>query len=1174
MIEDGLAPTTVQRELPLARGARERYGYQESLSTGAPNRSALGAARRLARSMAARLGPDDPRSPGARELQAMALIHEGMHRFIEARAGGRGGGLLGHVLGRLRTESGSEALDEALRAYLASFPPAAVLRDEVGIDEYLVDQSDGRPHRQLLIEELLLLWLANRNPAFNRHGELFDERPVASASQYARIVEAMRRHLAPRDAVGDDLVSLLRAPAVAAPGSLAGQLSYIREHWPEARGLVDAAALDLQRLAAEERGATDAQDTADPADVDDDIAPATPAFGIGGPGATDSEALHRFAGLETESERYSPDGAWMPRTVIVAKSTYVWLDQLSRRYERPIRALDAVPDEELDALASQGMTGLWLIGVWERSVASRLIKQRLGNPEAVASAYSLMDYRISEDLGGEDAFASLRSRAMARGIRLACDMVPNHMGIDSRWVVEHPDFFISRPDSPFDAYSFDGPNLSGDERVGIYLEDHYDDASDAAVVFRRVDRWSGEERFVYHGNDGTGMPWNDTAQLDFVRPEVREAVIHTILAVARRAPIIRFDAAMTLARRHVQRLWYPIPGSGESIPSRALSAMDPREFATRMPHEFWREVVDRVAQEAPDTLLMAEAFWLMEGYFVRSLGMHRVYNSAFMHMLRDEDNAGYRTVLRNTLAFDPGILKRYVNFMTNPDERTAVDQFGNGDKYLGVATLMATLPGLPMFGHGQVEGFAERYGMEFRRARLDEAPDTALVHRHEREIFPLLHQRALFSEARDFALYDLVSEGGSVEEDVYAYTNTDGARRSLVVFQNRSVEARGRIHRSVPMSRPTTDGRTEVVASLGEALGLPAQAGAWVVLRDLRSGREWLRACLAIHEQGLDLELAAYDCRVYLDPLIMWDDGSGDLGRLAARLGGRSVADVAQALHELIDAPVREAIEQLIDGGAYRRIAGAALARDESAAEAMLAAEGKRAADVCDRLARTAGGSHAQVVPAMLDRLRALTSLVRSGRRAGAGPGRRRLAEWLATDRARWAVVLGWVHADALHALAEGHGSGDGWMNRRGVDQALAAAARELGLDEEDAWRAVEMTGALVATPMARSDDADAAQDAPPTHGHEVRPFPPEWFESDAVRTATHWHRWEKAVYVEREAFEGFLDAIAARELTLLAAAGEDDAALDVVIERTCTWRDVAAAAGWRVTMATGQEDG
>ena len=89
---------------------------------------------------------------------------------------------------------------------------------------------------------------------------------------------------------------------------------------------------------------------------------------------------------------------------------------------------------------------------------------------------------------------------------------------------------------------------------------------------------------------------------------------------------------------------------------------------------------------------------MMEGYFVRTLGMHRVYNSAFMHMLRDEDNSGYRGAIKSVLEYSPAILERYVNFMNNPDEETAVEQFGKGDKYFGIATLMATLPGLPMFG--------------------------------------------------------------------------------------------------------------------------------------------------------------------------------------------------------------------------------------------------------------------------------------------------------------------------------------------------------------------------------------------------------------------------------------------------------------------------------------------
>jgi len=183
--------------------------------------------------------------------------------------------------------------------------------------------------------------------------------------------------------------------------------------------------------------------------------------------------------------------------------------------------------------------------LWERSPASMRIKQKMGNPDAVASAYSLMDYQIAGLLGGWQALDNLRLRAWNRGIRLSADMVPNHMGIDSTWVMEHPDWFLSLAYPPFPNYTFNGENLSSRDQVGIYLEDHYYEKSDAAVVFKRVEHGSGRVQYIYHGNDGTSMPWNDTAQLDYLKSEVREAVIQTILHVARNFPIIRFDAAMT-----------------------------------------------------------------------------------------------------------------------------------------------------------------------------------------------------------------------------------------------------------------------------------------------------------------------------------------------------------------------------------------------------------------------------------------------------------------------------------------------------------------------------------------------------------------------------------------------------------------------------------------------------
>ncbi|MEW5942118.1 MAG: alpha-amylase family glycosyl hydrolase, partial [Chloroflexota bacterium] len=549
-------------------------------------------------------------------------------------------------------------------------------------------------------------------------------------------------------------------------------------------------------------------------------------------------------------------------------NAYVWLDQLSKKYQRNISTLDQVPDEELDTLAHRGFTGLWLIGLWERSRASQTMKQRMGQQDAVASAYSLNSYDIANDLGGWGALENLRWRAWGRGIRLSADMVPNHMGIDSNWVVEHPDWFLSVDQPPYPSYTFNSENLSDDSRVGIFLEDHYYNHSDAAVVFKLHHHQTNGTRYIYHGNDGTSFPWNDTAQLNYLKAEVREAVIQTILHVARNFPIIRFDAAMTLAKKHIQRLWFPEPGAGGAIPSRAERGLTRSEFEAAMPEEFWREVVDRVAAEVPDTLLLAEAFWLMEGYFVRTLGMHRVYNSAFMHMLRDEDNAKYRMAIKNTLEFDPRILQRYVNFMNNPDEKTAVEQFGKADKYFGVCVLLSTLPGLPMFGHGQVEGFHEKYGMEYRRAKWDETPDEGFVRYHEQIISPLLHRRRVFAGVENFMLYDLFTPDGYVDENVFAYSNGFGngweadkrmEERGLVIYHNKFADTRGWIR----MSAAYLENGQSRQKSLAEGLGLPSDG--YVIFRDGITNLEYIRSCRELGEKGLYVELGAYKCHTLLD---------------------------------------------------------------------------------------------------------------------------------------------------------------------------------------------------------------------------------------------------------------------------------------------------------------------
>jgi glycosidase len=894
----------------VSRDARDEYRFDEGLFSvhGDAVFADPLAARRFAQRMVAAGGSRPDRPIQAGDIDAMGLIHEVQHLAVARSAARLGDRPFADVLESLATTLQPDRLDETLGLFEHTFPSQPVYSGDITAREHLDADTDGIPNREASLEELLLLWVANQNPAFMGYQELFDDRTLEATSDYDTVVERLRQAFARRgqsDPGGEDLVERLLTPGRVAPGSLTEQLRWIRDNWPDVVGsdLMARLTLTLDVLQEEEEAARRRW------------------FGGAGDGGGDGggATFGGFARTGEEPEGFSQDRDWMPEVVLMAKSTYVWLDQLSRRYGREIRTLDAIPDEELDMLARRGISGLWLIGLWERSAASERIKRWRGNADAVASAYSLDDYKIAADLGGDQAHANLRDRAAARGIRLASDMVPNHMGIDSRWVIDHPDRFLSVPEPPFPAYTFEGANLAEDDRVEIRLEDHYWSDSDAAVVFERRDRATGDVRYVYHGNDGTSFPWNDTAQLDYLQASVREAVIQTILEVARRFPVIRFDAAMVLAKRHIQRLWWPEPGHAGGIPSRSAFAMSKAAFDAAMPNEFWREVVDRVAAEAPDTLLLAEAFWMMEGYFVRTLGMHRVYNSAFMHLLRDEDNAGYRKVIRDTLEFDPEILKRYVNFLTNPDEETAVEQFGTGDKYFGVATLLATMPGLPMIGHGQIEGFGEKYGMEFRRARLDEQPNEGLVARWEADIVPLLHERWRYAEAADFRVYDVMTDGGDVAEDVFAYSNGRGAERSLVVYHNKFGSTSGWIRESVPFAVKAADGQKSLTSStIAEALevaGGGTGAGSHLAFREARSGLEFLRPIDEVRSRGLFVELDAYRCLVFGGFRVVGDSADAPWSRLAASIAGRGVSSLDEALSELRLAPVHAAVAALLAPG-------------------------------------------------------------------------------------------------------------------------------------------------------------------------------------------------------------------------------------------------------------------
>jgi len=841
---------------------------------------------------------DGRRAARAGEVMALMLLHEIYRHLMAVYTRVHHPGIITMGLDHIRSALGAATSDGVMTGFVDYYPPREALERTLTPASYLAESRFGHPNTERTLLEMILVRIDHENPALVVYRPLFDDAPLNARVPLADFLDMLDRWFAsqpPMPETGMTLLEMLREPFRRHPDSLEGQLEFIMNRW---RALLPPDLvtrwLVIQGVIREEE-----------------------MFRGLGPGPT-----HAYAFSPTdyaEPEAFTEDRDWMPNVVLMAKLAYVWLDQLSRQYGMRLSHLNDIPDAELDRLARWGINGLWLIGVWERSQASENIKHRMGNVEAAASAYSLYDYTIAQDLGGEAALQDLAYRAGKRGIRLAGDMVPNHMGIYSKWMVEHPERFLQLDYSPFPSYNFSGPDLSLDGRVGLFLEEGYWTHRDAAVVFKRVDNRTGESAYIYHGNDGTSMPWNDTAQLNFMLEDTREAVIQTIIQVARRFPIIRFDAAMTLAKKHYQRLWFPKPGDGGAIPSRAAFGMDRNAFDREFPVEFWREVVDRIAREAPNTLLLAEAFWLMEGYFVRTLGMHRVYNSAFMNMLKMEDNSKYRQTIKNVLEFSPEVLQRFVNFMNNPDEDTAEAQFGKGDKYFGVAVLLVTMPGLPMLGHGQVEGFTEKYGMEYRRAYKDEQPDQGFIERHEREVFPLMRKRYLFSNARNFALFDFVTPDGGVDENVFAYSNRAGSEHALILYNNAYSQTRGVLHTSTAINVGRGDEKMLVRRTLGESMGLDTDPRAYVVWCDERTKLEYLHHCETLTQKGLHLELNAYEYKTFVF-VRQLSDTDGSWGRLHGMLGGAGVPSVQEAYLEMHLAPVLEPFREFMKPEMFREV--------------------------------------------------------------------------------------------------------------------------------------------------------------------------------------------------------------------------------------------------------------
>ena len=232
-------------EFHVSRAVREKYGIDELLFGYSGNVvfANVGASRQMAKRINdVREAAGDERTINAGALFAMGLIDELSHAMVAKYRKEVDPAVLKDALGWFATNAEPKEVERLLLEFTERFPNVAVFRGEQTAAEWLrgamEETEDGLSNREVATEELLLLWLANINPAFVPFRELFDDTELKRETAYSTVITEFGEYIETRPAFGElgTLLEALRAPMLASPDSLMGQLAYIRENWVEQLG--------------------------------------------------------------------------------------------------------------------------------------------------------------------------------------------------------------------------------------------------------------------------------------------------------------------------------------------------------------------------------------------------------------------------------------------------------------------------------------------------------------------------------------------------------------------------------------------------------------------------------------------------------------------------------------------------------------------------------------------------------------------------------------------------------------------------------------------------------------------------------------------------------------------------------------------------------------------------
>jgi hypothetical protein len=378
---------------------------------------------------------------------------------------------------------------------------------------------------------------------------------------------------------------------------------------------------------------------------------------------------------------------WVMHPMLYEINTRCWLRDLSDACGREV-TLATVPEAEFARWQERGFTHIWLMGVWAtgpkvRAAALREPGLRQAYDEVLpgwraadvgGSPYAIADYQVPRALGGEPGLARFRQTLHARGLQLVLDFVPNHVGLDHRWLRERPELFVQSP---------------------------------VAAPGTFAQETAGGVRWLAHGKDPFFPPWTDTAQLDYRRPGTRAAMKELLLSVAARCDGVRCDMAMLLLNEVFGRTWASFP----------LAAETPSQ-------EFWADAIPAVKRRHPEFLFLAEVYWDLEAR-MQALGFDYTYDKRLYDELFWRNGPGAQ---RRLLAQSPEFIAASAHFLENHDEPRIAGRLAPAE-HRGAALVILGLPGMRFLHEGQLTGARLKLPVQLaRRPREPADPEVTRIY--------------------------------------------------------------------------------------------------------------------------------------------------------------------------------------------------------------------------------------------------------------------------------------------------------------------------------------------------------------------------------------------------------------------------------------------------------------